>query len=47
MVVGAIGVSGCCEGGVVAGEAGKLLVHSFGHRWGMRWWGLPGDCCDV
>ena len=32
---------------VAAGEAGRLLVHSFGHGRSMRWWGLPGDRCDV
>ena len=31
----------------MAGEAGRLLVHSFSHGRGMRWWGLPGDHCDV
>ena len=28
---------------VVAGEEGRLLVHSFSQGSGVRWWGLPGD----
>ena len=32
---------------VAAGEAGRLLAHSFGHGRSMRWWGLPVDRRDV
>ena len=32
---------------VVAGKAGRLLAHLFSHGRGTRWWGLPGDRCDI